>query len=86
MKPVLVLWRDSMGKPGWYSKETIIEFADMDDLIHESAGFLLQANDDNVTLVLSHGQNEKSVGDALKIPRECIMEIRRLNRGKILND
>jgi hypothetical protein len=68
---VEVLWRDSSTYSGWQDDNEprpVIEC--------RTAGYLVADTPDHVSVAQSHAAH--NVGEVIVIPRECILEIRRI--------
>ncbi len=69
MKAVKVHWRDSHGRDEWFYADNFREEA----LLVESIGFLFKEYPDRIVIVTSRSGDY--LGNALIIPRECIVSI-----------
>jgi len=76
---VEVLWEDTISWIGWHDKGfTEKEFAtDSEDLLHSTAGYLLAATKESVTICqsISRDPSINKVGEMIKIPRSSIKTI-----------
>ncbi len=69
MKIVKVVWVDSNFRHGWAGKD---EVADVEPLaIGEAVGFLKGENEEAITLIMSRGNNNSTLG-SLTIPKSAI--------------
>jgi hypothetical protein len=71
--PVIVRWRDTTGIPGWHKRAELEEELATPPEVIESTGWLIDENDEWLTLAGSVGRY--TCGDLLKIPRGCIVEV-----------
>ena len=80
MKPVLVRWRDSESWVGWRSQRDVDDWNKHSDMIIESVGYLYKKSKRYVIIVQSiHAYDvDTNLGEPLRIPRECIVSIKRI--------
>ena len=81
---VYVRWRDSGAFSPWQPSASAFEKAAAMNLECESLGFLMEANRDRVTLCMSRGLDLELLGDTLTIPREAVVQIKRLTLGSVV--
>ena len=76
MKIVEVMWNDSVSMSRWQSVSTVDKFVkDGSDKIR-SVGYLYKKTKKAVVLVQSVHGSEQNYAEALKIPRECVTNIK----------
>lgn len=84
--PVEVVWRDVICYAGWASQEESNRMINGDlELIHVTAGYLVQLDSDVVALVSQFHDRKKgdgNVGDTRVFPWTNVIEIRFLERGE----
>ena len=69
-----VIWRDTTNTPGWHRAGEALDIADdMDDMLCESAGFLLKATKTTLSLAMNAGVNREDAHNILKIPRGSVI-------------
>lgn len=79
MNIVEIQWIDSMSEGTWLTVKEAIEKATPDAMRHRTVGYVLEANEDSILLVM--GQSEQGDGEnrlvhsMMQIPRVAIVEI-----------
>lgn len=81
---VYVRWRDSSSTDAWQSSAAAFERCNTTNLECESVGFLMEASRDRVTMCMSRGLDLELIGDTLTIPREAVVQIKRLTLGSVV--
>jgi len=73
MRRVEVVWRDSMSRIGWDSREEHRQMGSVGPCV--SVGYVLESNADVVQLAQSWSHANENVADVITIPRECIVSM-----------
>jgi len=78
-EPVLVRWKDITVSTGWIDIESLDRFVmDEDEGIVTQVGFLYEEDENQIVLLNSYFHGKDLLGDVTKIPRGCIIEMRKL--------
>jgi hypothetical protein len=78
-KPVIVTWRDITTKNGWNDQDEIDSYImDLDESIVHQVGFLYEEDDQQICLLNSYFSGQDLLGDLTKIPKGCVIEIKKL--------
>lgn len=78
-KPVIVIWRDITTKNGWNEQEEIDAYImDEKENIVYQVGFLYEEDDQQICLLNSYFYGQDLLGDLTKIPKGCVIEIKKL--------
>lgn len=73
-----VKWRDSQQFPGWHNAARLVAVIEESVMIAQSVGWLMAETETH--LLLAQSVSEYHVGDLLKIPRECVVDMLILNK------
>jgi len=78
-EPVLVRWRDITVSTGWIDQDSLDRFVmDEDEAIVTQVGFLYEQDEQQIVLLNSYFHGKDLLGDVTKIPRGCIIEMKKL--------
>lgn len=81
MRLVEVEWLDSVSTQAWTNTEEFRRESTRDEMLHRTAGYLVEANDDMVTVAGSRSETGNSISDVMQIPRVAVLTIRHLKRN-----
>ena len=78
-KSVIVSWRDITTKNWWNDQDEIDSYImDLDENIVHQVGFLYEEDDHQICLLNSYFSGQDLLGDLTKIPKGCVLEIKKL--------
>lgn len=79
LEPVYVKWVDITTRAGWIEQEDLDDFVmnNTENIVHQ-CGFLYEEDETQVCLLNSYFDGRDLLGDATKIPRGCILELKKL--------
>ncbi|MEO0295548.1 MAG: hypothetical protein ABIM85_05955 [candidate division WOR-3 bacterium] len=81
-QPVEIIWQDAHFTTGWMREEEIDWKYQDEALIHRTIGYFLKETRYLVGVAQSIRSNYEMVGEVMKIPKKCILEIKVIKYAK----
>jgi len=79
-QPVIVTWRDiTVSGLGWVTQDEADTFVtDNNENIVNQCGFLYEEDENQICILNSYFETKDLLGDMTKIPKGCVIEIKKL--------
>jgi len=78
-EPILVRWRDITVSTGWIVQDELDSFVmDEEEAVVNQVGFLYEEDEQQIVLLNSYFSGKDLLGDVTKIPRGCVIEMKKL--------
>lgn len=76
-RPVIIKWKDITTRNGWNDQDELDDFVmDEKENICYQCGFLYEEDDNQIVLLNSYFENKDLLGDATKIPKAVVLDIK----------